>query len=99
MLRIRTVALTVLALSVLVGAERVRDIVYGRKLGMALTMDVWKPAKQNAIGVIFLVNGGFQSGLDKVDSERVGAVVLNPFLDHGQTVFAVSHSAQQERRS
>jgi len=100
MVRFRTAALTVLALSVLAGAERacaqerVRDIVYGRKLGMALTMDVWKPAKQNGIGVIFLVSGGFQSGLDKVDSERFGAVVLKPFLDRGQTVFAVSHSAQ-----
>jgi acetyl esterase/lipase len=73
---------------------RERDIVYGRKFGMALTMDVWKPAEQNGIGVIFLVSGGFQSGLDKVDSERFGAVVLKPFLDHGQTVFAVSHSAQ-----
>ena len=51
MFRIRTAALTVLALSVLAGVERawaqerVRDNVYGRKLGMALTMDVWKPAK------------------------------------------------------
>ena len=100
MFRIRTAALTVLALSFLLGAERacaqerLRDIVYGRKLGMALTMDVWKPAKPNGIGVIFLVSGGFQSGLDKVDSKRFGAVVLKPFLDRGQTVFAVSHSAQ-----
>ena len=44
--------------------------------------------------MIFLVSGGFQSGLDKVDSERFGAVVLKPFLDRGQTVFAVSHSDQ-----
>ena len=73
---------------------RERDVVYGRKFGMALTMDVWKPAKQNGIGVIFLVSGGFKSGMDLVDSERFGAVVLKPFLDRGQTVFAVSHSAQ-----
>ncbi|MGQ0635569.1 MAG: prolyl oligopeptidase family serine peptidase [Planctomycetaceae bacterium] len=91
-----------LALVVLAGTNRAsaqentreRDIVYGRKFGMALTMDVWKPAKQNGIGVIFLVSGGFQSGLDKVDSERFGAVVLKPFLDREQTVFVVSHSAQ-----
>jgi len=73
---------------------RVRDVVYGRKFGMALTMDVWRPAKQSGIGVIFLVSGGFKSGMDLVDSERFGAVVLKPFLDRGQTVFAVSHSAQ-----
>jgi acetyl esterase/lipase len=71
-----------------------RDVVYGRKLGMALTMDVWKPAKQSGIGVIFLVSGGFKSGMDLVNSERFGAVVLKPFLDRGQTVFAVSHSSQ-----
>jgi acetyl esterase/lipase len=61
---------------------------------MALTMDVLKPAKQNGIGVIFLVSGGFKSGMDLVASERFGGVVLKPFLDRGQTVFAVSHSAQ-----
>jgi acetyl esterase/lipase len=100
MLQIRSAALAGLALIVLAGAdracaqERIRDVVYGRKLGMALTMDVWKPAKQNGSGVIFIVSGGFRSGLDKVDSERFGAVVLRPFLDRGQTVFAVSHSAQ-----
>jgi acetyl esterase/lipase len=90
-----------LALILLAGTNRAftqettreRDVVYGRKFGMALTMDVWKPAKQNGIDVIFLVSGGFRSGLDKVDSERFGAVVLKPFLDRGQTVFAVSHSA------
>jgi hypothetical protein len=45
MFRIRSAALTVLALIVLAGAdracaqERVRDVVYGRKFGMALTPD------------------------------------------------------------
>jgi acetyl esterase/lipase len=73
---------------------RERDIVYGRKFGMALTMDVWKPAKPNGIGVIFLVSGGFKSGMNLVDFERFGSVVLKPFVDRGQTVFAVSHSAQ-----
>jgi acetyl esterase/lipase len=99
---IRSAFLTVAALMLFAQANRAfaqestreRDVVYGRKFGMALTMDVWKPAKQNGIGVIFLVSGGFQSGLDKVDSERFGAVVLKPFLDRGQTVFVVSHSAQ-----
>ena len=100
MIQIRSAAPTVLALIVLAGAdragaqERVRDVVYGRKFGMALTMDVWKPAKPNGSGVIFIVSGGFQSGLDKVDSVRFGAVVLKPFFDRGQTVFAVSHGAQ-----
>lgn len=74
--------------------SRERDVVYGRKFGMALTMDVWKPAKPNGIAVIWLVSGGFKSGMDLVDFAPFGTVVLKPFLDRGQTVFAVSHSAQ-----
>jgi dipeptidyl aminopeptidase/acylaminoacyl peptidase len=61
---------------------------------MALTMDVWKPAKQNGIGVIFLVSGGFKSGMDLVDFAPFGKVILKPFLDRGHTVFVVSHGAQ-----
>jgi hypothetical protein len=47
---------------------RTRDVVYGRKAGMALTMDVWKPAKQNGAGAIFMISGAFISGSEKVDS-------------------------------
>jgi acetyl esterase/lipase len=100
MLRIRSVALTVLIL--LAGAsgafaqanKRVRDVVYGRKFGMALTMDVWKPGKQNGGGVIFIVSGAFKSGIDMVDSGFFGPVVIKPFLDRGYTLFLVSHGAQ-----
>lgn len=74
--------------------SRERDVVYGRKLGMALTMDVCKPAKLNGIGVIFLVSGGFKSGMNLVDSELFGSIGLKPFLDRGHTVFVVSHSAR-----
>src|SRR5262245_514156 len=69
MTRTGSVALTSLMLMAFAGPcravaqenTRIRDVVYGRKFGMALTMDVWKPAKQNGAGVIFLVSGGFQS--------------------------------------
>jgi acetyl esterase/lipase len=100
MIGIRSPARTVVTLILLAGTdracaqERVRDVVYGRKFGMALTMDVWKPAKQNGIGVIFLVSGGFKSGMDLVDSAHFGKVVLKPFSDRGHTVFVVSHGAQ-----
>jgi acetyl esterase/lipase len=73
---------------------RLRDIVYGRKFGMALTMDVWKPRKQNGSGVIFLVSGAFKSGIDMVDSGFFGPVIFKPFLDRGYTLFLVSHGAQ-----
>ncbi len=100
MFQIRSAALTVVALFALAGAdrvcaqERVRDVVYGRKFGMALTMDVWKPAKQNGSGVIFIVSGGFKSGIDLVDSGPFVSIVARPFLDRGYTLFAVCHGAQ-----
>ena len=35
---------------------RIRDVVYGHKFGMALTLDVLKPTKPNGAGVIFMVS-------------------------------------------
>lgn len=102
MLRVRSATATVLILIALTGESRafaqettrVRDIVYGRKFGLALTMDVWKPRKQNGCGVIFVVSGAFKSGIDMVDSGFFGPVVFKPCLDRGYTLFLVSHSAQ-----
>ena len=39
--------------------ERTKDIIYGRKHEVALTMDVITPAKQNNRGFIFAVSGGW----------------------------------------
>ena len=42
------------------GQEDVRitpDVVYGHKHGMALTMDMYQPAKGNGVGVLFMVSG------------------------------------------
>jgi acetyl esterase/lipase len=102
MFRVRSAALTALILIVVAGADRacaqenrrIRDVVYGRKFGMALTLDVWKPGKQNGSGVIFLVSGAFRSGIDMVDSGFFGPVVFKPFMDRGYTLFLVSHGAQ-----
>jgi acetyl esterase/lipase len=102
MLQIRSAALTMLTLLILgsvrsasaEGNTRVRDVVYGRKFGLALTMDVWKPAKPNGLGVIFLVSGAFKSEIDMVDSGFFGPVVFKPFLDRGYTLFLVCHGAQ-----
>jgi acetyl esterase/lipase len=73
---------------------RTRDVVYGRKFGMALTMDVWKPGKQNGIGAIFMVSGAFSSGIERVDSGYFGPVGFRPFLDRGHTLYLVNHGSQ-----
>jgi acetyl esterase/lipase len=68
---------------------RVQDVVYGRKFGTALTMDVFKPEQPNQCGVIFVISGGWYSNHDGINS---GA--LQTYLDHGYTVFAVVHGSQ-----
>jgi acetyl esterase/lipase len=73
---------------------RIRDVVYGRKYGMALTMDVWKPAKQSGVGVMFVISGAFISDIIMVDSGFFGPAMFKPFLDRGHTLFLVCHGSQ-----
>jgi acetyl esterase/lipase len=74
--------------------SRIRDVVYGHKFGMALTLDVLKPSKQNGAGVIFMVSGGFNSDIAAVDAGFFGPVIFKPFLDRGYTLFLVCHGSQ-----
>jgi acetyl esterase/lipase len=69
---------------------RTSDVIYGRKHGMALTMDVFAPKKNsNHRGIVFVISGGWFS--------RNGFIHPNFFrsyLERGYTVFAVVHSSQ-----
>ena len=40
---------------------RIEDVIYGRKYGTALTLDVFRPPKPNGFGVIVIVSGGWFS--------------------------------------
>lgn len=66
-----------------------KDVVYGHKLGVALTMDVFKPAKQNGIGLLFMVSGGWVS-----NHESINPGLAKVFTDRGATVFEVVHGSQ-----
>src|SRR5438105_12545854 len=68
---------------------RIEDVIYGRKPGVALTMDVFKPAKPNGIGVLYMVSGGWFSSHAAINSAWV-----KPFTDRGETVFAIVHGSQ-----
>lgn len=69
---------------------RQEDVIYGRKFGTALTMDVFAPkGKANGAGIIFVVSGGWFSS-----HEAINPGFLQPFLDRGYTVFAVVHGSQ-----
>jgi acetyl esterase/lipase len=70
--------------------ERTRDVIYGRKCGMALTMDVFCPKKQpNGAAIIAVVSGGWFSR-----AESINPALYAPFLERGYTVFAVVHGSQ-----
>jgi acetyl esterase/lipase len=69
---------------------RQEDVIYGRKDGTALTMDVFRP-KANASGaaVVLVVSGGFFSS-----HEAIIPAFARPLLDRGDAVFAVVHGSQ-----
>lgn len=74
--------------------DRKEDVIYGRKWGLAMTMDVFTPKdaekqKANGAGVIFCVSGGWFSA-----KESVNVVFLNEFLKRGYVCFAVVHGSQ-----
>ena len=46
--------------------KRHADVIYGRKHGVALTMDVIIPAKPNGAAVIWAVSSGFTSSHDRM---------------------------------
>jgi len=74
--------------------RRVEDVIYGRKSGMALTLDVFQPAKANGCGLLYLVNGGWLSSKETPLMVTIRPDDYRPFLLRGYTVFAVVTSSQ-----
>jgi acetyl esterase/lipase len=72
---------------------READVIYDRKHGMALTMDVYTPKQTNGAGIIQVISGGLWSG---PEYRR-----MPPYMQHtqallasGYVVFAVIHRSQ-----
>ena len=72
------------------GFTRKEDVVYGRKYGTALTMDVFTP-KENANGaaIVWVISGGWFSA-----HEAINPAPIEELLKRGYTVFAVVHGSQ-----
>jgi len=69
------------------------DVIYGRKYGTALTMDVYTPEQNaNGIGVIFVVSGGWFSAHEYVAWQFPRT--MQPLVERGFTVFAVVPGSQ-----
>src|SRR5215470_19126110 len=70
--------------------DRKEDVIYGRKYGTALTLDVFTPkAHANGAAVIWAVSGGWFSA-----HEVIPVAFLDELLRRGYTVFAVVHGSQ-----
>lgn len=68
---------------------RLEDVIYARKFGTALTMDIIQPENVNGYGILFMVSGGFFSSHEAINPKAYEA-----FLERGYTVFAVVHGSQ-----
>jgi acetyl esterase/lipase len=69
---------------------RTEDVVYGRKCGMALTLDVFTPKTgANGAAVVAVMSGGWFSSHDFIQP-----FLFEEYLSRGYTVFAVVHGSQ-----
>ena len=67
------------------------DVVYGHKLGLAMTFDVFQPEQDaKGVGVLFMVSGGWYSRWAPPEQTLQ---MLRPLTDQGFTVFAVRHGS------
>src|ERR1041384_403562 len=69
--------------------KRTEDVIYARKFGTALTLDVFQPEKPNGAAIIFMISGGFFSSHDAINGRN-----YQRLLERGYTVFAVVHGSQ-----
>jgi acetyl esterase/lipase len=69
--------------------KRTEDVVYGRKFGTALTLDVLQPVRPNGLGIAWMISGGWFSS-----HESINPAFVQPLLVRGYTVFAVVHGSQ-----
>ena len=73
-------------------ATRQSDVIYGRKFGTALTMEVFTPATRNGLGVLWVVSSSGRSSRDQTLQDSFEGRI-GPLLKHGYTVFAVIHAS------
>jgi acetyl esterase/lipase len=85
-----SVVLVVLAVTLARGETpeytRTEDVIYGRKFGTALTMDVFRPKSgANGAAIVWVISGGWFSSHDQIPKKFGGG---------GFTMFAVVHGSQ-----
>jgi acetyl esterase/lipase len=73
-------------------ATRQSDVIYGRKAGAALTMEVIRPATPNGIGIVWIVSSSGRSSREQTLQDSFERRI-SPLLQRGYTVFAVIHGS------
>jgi dipeptidyl aminopeptidase/acylaminoacyl peptidase len=68
------------------------DVTYGRKFGVALTMEVFAPTTRNGLGVVWVVSSGGISSREQT-LQQTFERRISPTLERGFTVFAVIHGS------
>lgn len=66
--------------------ERIRDVIYTKHDGVALTMDIFKPANPNGAGIIKIISGGWKSNHNGISD--------GGWPKLGYTTFVVVHGTQ-----
>lgn len=67
-------------------------VVYGQRDGQNLMLDVWKPAKPNGKGLVFILSGNWQSE----GEQKLKKWYVAPFLRSGYTIIGLGHVSQPE---
>lgn len=85
------------------GPQITADVIYGHKLGMALTLDVYGPEEPNGAGILLLNSASWVSpscafrvhGPDGHELDPTACTSINPsaMLEQGFTVFDVRHGS------
>jgi acetyl esterase/lipase len=70
------------------------EVIYGHKMGMALTLDYLQPQDPNGIGIIYVMSGGWMSRRDPLLDVQARAERFSRLLERGYTVFLVYHGSQ-----
>jgi dipeptidyl aminopeptidase/acylaminoacyl peptidase len=74
------------------GYLRQSDMIYGRRSGLALTMESFTPRQTNGSGVIWVVSSGGRSSREQTLLPSFEQRIL-PLLERGYVVFAVIHAS------
>ncbi len=74
-------------------SARREEVIYGRKHGVALTMEVFVPESPKGLGCILAISGGWVSHRGRF-AHPLFTGMINQFLESGYTVFAVVHGSQ-----